>query len=108
MKLLKTQDALEELCIKAKQWAICFTWDIDIREEGKTTKDIQKSIPFLSIDHLYICYGEGVIFCDSKEETYNLYNQIYGDDNVAVDGNKDEKVCIYALVIGPNGFESER
>lgn len=102
MKIYRITEALEELCIKSKQWVIYVSWDDEFNVD-----EVQKAIPFLTIDDLLLNYGEGVIFCNSQEEAYRLFDQIIGDDGPTESNKYNGYVRIYASTIGPYGFETE-
>ena len=100
-------EALEELCIKAKQWILYFSWDTDLLSGGVTYEEVQKAIPFLTVEEISWTFGNGYIFCNSEEEANEMFYQIVGDDGPTKFNSYNGEVKVYACTIGPMGFGVE-
>ena len=117
MKKLRITDALEELCKKSSSWGVYILWSLEsysyVTEKYEFDVDrpseLCKAAPYLDQqDDCSIIHNEqGFVLCDSKEEAYNIFNQTVGDDGPTELNSYNGDMRVYALVIGPNGYETE-
>lgn len=113
MKKLSVIHAFEYLCRKYKQWGVYISFgtdaeDYDIDTFVKLEEELLKAMPYLDDEDYQLMYdGCGLISCDSEKEAYIIFNQTVGDDGPTKLNSYNGPVSVYALVIGPNGFETE-
>ena len=107
MKKLSIVRALEHFCKQYKRWGVYLSFSEGI--EDNPCDDIFKAMPYLNDDEDYqiSADGMGFILCDSEEEAYKIFNQTVGDDGPTKTNLYDGPFRAYALVIGPDGFETE-
>ena len=104
MKKFTITEALEDLCMKFEMWAVYISFI-----EDHEWPEICKAAPFLveDTDYQLLTDGRGVLLCESEKEAYKIFDQIVGDDGPTETNLYNGPANVYALVIGPDGMETE-